>query len=101
MCNPKDHTMKTYLISYDLLKPGQNYADLHEAIKSLANGWWHCLESVWLINTTLSASAILDRLLVHIDADDKMVVILQGDDWATFNIPQDGNQWMRNHLRAA
>ena len=101
MCNHKDYTMKTYLITYDLLKPGQNYEGLHEAIKSLANGWWHCVESDWLINSNLSASNILNRLLPHIDATDKMAVILQGDDWATFNIPQNGNQWMQQNLRAA
>jgi hypothetical protein len=91
--------MKTYLISYDLLKPGQNYIDLHEAIKSLADGWWHCLESVWLINTSLSASEILNRLIPHVDSNDRLLVILQGDDWATYNIPKNGNDWLQNQSR--
>lgn len=93
--------MKTYLISYDLLNPGQDYRSLHDAIKSIADGWWHCLESVWLINAGMSAAEILDRLIPYIDANDKIVVIEQGADWATFNIPQNGSAWMRDYLRAA
>ncbi len=30
--------MNTYIISYDLLKPGQDYSLLHWAIKNLAAG---------------------------------------------------------------
>lgn len=38
-----------YLISYDLINPGQNYPGLIEAIKNLG-AWWHNLESVWIVN---------------------------------------------------
>ncbi|MDR6952600.1 hypothetical protein J2X65_001955 [Ancylobacter sp. 3268] len=89
--------MKTYLISYDLLKPGADYTRLFDAIKAIANGYWHCLDSVWLINTVLSAAEIRDVLIKHIDANDKLLVILQGNDWATYNIPANGNEWLKKH----
>ena len=43
-----------YLVTYALKKPGQDYKDIHEAIKSCGT-WWHYLESTWLLKTSLSS----------------------------------------------
>ncbi len=93
--------MKTYLISYDLLKPGRDYSKLHDAIKAMANGWCHALESVWLINTSLSASEIIDKLIPHVDSNDRLIVILQGNDWASYNLSTNKNDWLKSHARLA
>ena len=68
-----------YLISYDLRKPGQDYKDLHNAIKSYGN-WAKPLESVWLIDTNQRAAQIYDRLRPHIDDNDYLLVIETGRD---------------------
>ena len=91
--------MKTYLIAYDLHKPGRDYAVLHNKIKELANGWWHHLESVWLINTNAGAAAIRDALGAVLDSNDELVVIRVGTNWATLNIGAKGNGWLRNNLK--
>ena len=39
---------KTFLITYDLKQPGQDYGSLYNAIKSLGE-WQHPLESTWVV----------------------------------------------------
>lgn len=49
-----------YLITYDLKKPGQDYSNVHDAIKSCGT-WWHYLESTWLVDSYLTAEQISSR----------------------------------------
>ena len=41
---------KTFLVTYDLKRPEQNYSDLYDAIKSEGD-WQHPLESTWMVKT--------------------------------------------------
>lgn len=66
----------TYLVSYDLNKPGKNYDDLYKAIENASNGvWCKPLRSVYIINSSLSAKAIYDRLTPCLDSNDLVLVI--------------------------
>ncbi|PCI49384.1 MAG: CRISPR-associated protein Cas2 [Oceanospirillales bacterium] len=65
--------MKNLVITYDLKKSGQNYEGVIEAIKSFG-GWARVQGSVWYVKTTLSASAVRDSLLRHIDSNDSLFV---------------------------
>lgn len=66
----------TYLISYDLNKPGKNYENLYEAIKGASNGvWCKPLRSVYIINSNLSVKSIYDRLATCLDTTDRVLVI--------------------------
>lgn len=66
----------TYLISYDLNKPGKNYEDLYEAIKGASNGvWCKPLRSVYIIKSNLSVKSIYDRLATCLDTTDRVLVI--------------------------
>lgn len=81
-----------YAINYDLKKPGQDYTDLHEAIKACGT-WWHHLGSTWLVDTSLSAAGIWQKLAPHVDDNDRVLVIgvtraHQG--W----LPQDAWDWI-------
>ena len=67
--------MESYLIGYDLRKPGMDYEKLFNAIKSLASNWWHCLDSTWIIKHTGTTNAIRDALTPHIDENDLLVVV--------------------------
>jgi len=62
------------LITYDLKRPGQNYAGLHDAIKA-AGTWWHHLESTWIIETDESPRDWYNRLAPHLDQTDYVIVI--------------------------
>lgn len=92
--------MKTYLISYDLIRPESSpeYARLINLIKT-AVFWAKPLESVWLIKTTLSAMEVAQLLRQGVDSNDRFLVIDMGNDWAGFNLPNDVISWLKNeHL---
>lgn len=66
----------TYLVSYDLNRPGQNYDDLYEAIKNASTGvWCKPLSSVYIIKSNLKAETIYNRLKPCLDSNDCILVI--------------------------
>jgi len=89
------------MIGYDLNKAGKDYEGLISEIKKIANGYWHHLDSTWLVNTTLNARQIRDRLKLYLDGDDELLVIAVANNWATFGVDQRGNDWLRNSLEPA
>ncbi|WP_426238413.1 hypothetical protein [Pararhizobium sp. DWP1-1-3] len=93
--------MKTYMIGYDLNKSGKNYSELIAEIKKIANGFWHHLDSTWLVNSDLEASQIIHRLIPAIDGDDEILVMAVADDWASFGFKDSGNEWLINQLKPA
>ena len=93
--------MTTYMIGYDLNKAGKNYGDLIDEIKEIANGYWHHLDSTWLVNTNLNAGQIRDRLKKHLDSDDELLVIAVANNWATYGVSDSGNKWLHKNLHPA
>jgi hypothetical protein len=91
--------LNVYIIGYDLNRPGQDYADLIGAIKDLG-GWWHYLDSTWLLATDTSAAAIRDTLKEHVDAGDELLVARLQGEWASCGLPKDATDWIRKHLAA-
>ena len=86
--------MKTYMIGYDLIKAGQNYSSLITAIKE-SGTWWHCLDSTWLVRSSLTAVQIRDQLLEHIDSNDRLLVAgLIQQDWAAFGFSKECSDWL-------
>jgi hypothetical protein len=79
--------MTTYLITYDLLKPGQDYKSLHDAIRSLDPSVWHGLESVWVLRSAQSAGQVRDYLIKFIDSNDRLLVIATSPAWSSWNLP--------------
>jgi hypothetical protein len=90
--------MKSFLIGYDLNKPGQDYGSLFAAIKALAGTWWHCLDSTWIIKSDSNTVAIRDALIPHIDKSDELLVVeLEGAGaWVGFNDECSG--WLKENL---
>lgn len=91
--------MKTYLISYDLIRPESSpeYTRLINLIKT-STFWAKPLESVWLVKTSLSSMEILKQLQAVTDANDKILVIGVDNDWASFNLLKDVTDWMKGGL---
>lgn len=88
--------MKTYLISYDLIRPetSSDYINLINAIKS-AGHWAKPLESLWLIKSDLTSVQIRDALMRFIDNNDKLLVIEVTNDWASFWLTAAVVKWMQ------
>lgn len=90
-----------YSINYDLKSPGQNYSELHNAIKSCGY-WWHFLESCWLVDTNLTAKGIWDKLSPYADKSDCFLIVGISRDYSGF-LPQKAWDWIssRTHNMAA
>jgi hypothetical protein len=62
-----------YFVSYDLMRPGQDYSRLHAEIKSLGL-WYHLQESVFYINTSYTARECDEILARVLDANDRLMI---------------------------
>lgn len=74
--------MNRYLVSYDLVTPGRQYAALYSALETL--GGCRVLLSQWLVRTNLSASQLRDYLMKFVDANDR-ILVNDFSDWAAYN----------------
>ncbi len=75
--------MTVYLISYDLDKPGQNYARLIARLEQL--GAFRVLFSQWALQTTWTAIQLRDDLRLYTDANDRLLITQVGA-WASWNL---------------
>lgn len=89
--------MNALIISYDLRQPSAQYAPLIEAIKSLG-GWWHHLESTWVVRTNLTASQARDKLTKHLRQDDEILVVQSAGVGAWYGFNDSGSNWLRTNL---
>jgi hypothetical protein len=89
-----------YSINYDLRFPGRDYSSLYNAIKGCGE-WWHFLGSTWLVNTSLNAQQIWDRLAPYVDQNDHVLVIRIGRDYQGW-LPNQAWDWInaRQHSMA-
>jgi hypothetical protein len=93
--------MAAYLIGYDLNRPGQDYQQLFEAIKSLTGTHWRLLDSTWIIQHNGPATVIRDFIQQHIDSNDKLLVVKLSGEAAWYGFTQKGTEWLKSVLGAA
>ncbi len=90
--------MHTYLISYDLIRPGKDYTTLHAHLKSY--GFWaKPLESVWLIKSSYGVEQVRNSIQAYMDANDKIFVVdvtTRAAAWR--NLPPAAATWIQNSL---
>ncbi|MBE0011742.1 hypothetical protein [Arthrobacter sp. AET 35A] len=89
--------MGALLISYDLKSPGQDYTDLHDAIKSLG-GWWHYLDSTWIVSTTLTPAQAWAELKAKMDTNDRLLVIDVTGKARSGWLPKKAWEWLTRHI---
>ena len=89
--------MAVYLVTYDLNKPGQNYAKLLETIKKYS--WARLSESSYAISTVATADAILREIRAVIDQGDHVYVISLNQPHSGFG-PQEVNNWLQGNLKS-
>ncbi|MDO9315159.1 MAG: hypothetical protein Q7T97_11490 [Burkholderiaceae bacterium] len=88
--------MTVYCVSYDLNKAGQNYNSLYEELKK-SPGYWHRLDSTWLVSTNETADQLSNRIRLHIDGNDSLLVIKVVRAYAGW-LPKDAWEWMDQHV---
>ena len=90
--------MATYMIGYDLNRPGQDYSTLIDDIKSIGSPWWHHLESTWLVVTSKSEVQIRDQLKHRLDRNDELLVAKLSGDAAWIGFSDEGSKWLKDNL---
>lgn len=72
-----------YLVTYDLLKPGQNYDRLLTSLKNA--GGTKILLSAWLLPSKLTSEPLYNQLLPFLDTNDRILVteVVQNARWST------------------
>lgn len=75
--------MAIILVTYDLRHPGRNYGPVHEYLKR----YTYCkgMESVWLLDTTVSTERIRDDLRALVDSNDRLFVVRLQRRWNSLN----------------
>lgn len=94
--------MKSYLISYDLIAPGQDYDKIEKKIETYPN-YKRILESVWLVQSPKEAEDIAQELYRVTDNNDKIFVAKLETNPADknawwFNLDEEQTQWILRHL---
>ncbi|MFA6986339.1 MAG: hypothetical protein WC213_09040 [Arenimonas sp.] len=87
--------MSIYLVTYDLKQPGRNYAPVFEYLKKFT----YCkgMESVWLLDTTTSATALRDALNTLVDGNDRVFVARLQGEWGSLRY--DCAAWLNDSAR--
>lgn len=75
--------MHIYVISYDLMSPGQSYDRVIRRLKQL--GAKETLISTWVLRSSATAVAIRDDLKGVVDANDRLLVYASPSNWAAYN----------------
>lgn len=89
--------MSCHLVTYDLNKPGQNYNDLYEAIKTFTS-WCHCLDSTWIILSELTSEQIRNHISPYIDSNDSLLIVELSGEAAWIGISDECSKWLKNNL---
>lgn len=84
------------IITYDLLKVGQNYDGLINQIKKLGT-WAKVCESCFVLKTNLSSSEVRDALKAQIDSNDRLFIASLTGEAAWLNVICDSN-WLKQNL---
>ncbi len=84
------------LVSYDLKVPGRDYAKLYETLKG-APGWWHYLESTWLLSTTDGVTTWTEKIRAVMDENDIFLIVditgRTNNGW----LPKKAWDWINEH----
>lgn len=90
--------MNTYIISYDLKNPGQNYQNLVKEIHSYS-AWARLGGSTYVITTNDNVVTVRNNLLKVLDDNDKLFVGVINAPAAWFGLGEDVSDWLKNKLQ--
>lgn len=84
------------IITYDLCKPGRNYDDLYDYLKSFSV-WARITESTWFISSDKSCVTIRDEIKNIVDSNDRIFVAELTGVAAWLNVIC-GSDYLKKHL---
>lgn len=88
--------MSSYMITYDLCKPGTDYDELIKSIKSYGT-WAKINKSSWIVSTSETSVNIRNKLRAYTDSNDKLFVAkLTGA--AAWTKCDCSDEWLKSNL---
>ena len=90
--------MACYVVTYDLLTPGQDYTNLYKRIKAAGTTWCHPLESTWFIVSTKTSKELRDFIRVELDRNDKLFIGKLTGQAAWFKLGKSNKDWLHENL---
>lgn len=88
--------MNKFIISYDLKAKNADYTSLYDAIKS-AEGWWHYLESFWIITSSYSLTFWQEKIKANIKSEDFFIVVEVRDATTNGWLPKNAWDWINQN----
>lgn len=85
------------IITYDLRGETKDYTGLIAAIKE-EHGWWHYLESFWLLNTEKTVSELTDKLKPYLDENDRLFIYDTNTKEYNGWLPQRAYEWLKDRI---
>ena len=89
---------KTYLVAYDFTGSPDKYSDLFGELRK-STGWWHWIDSVWLLRTKESADELYARLGPHLDEDINLFITDIGNDYQGW-LPSKAWKWIEKYANS-
>lgn len=89
--------MSNYIVTYDLMKSGQNYTCLTTKLKAYGT-WCHLQGSVWVISTSQTATQVRDNLASCLDSNDKLFVGQLSGGAAWIGHTAEISNWLKQNL---
>ncbi|SFF34149.1 hypothetical protein SAMN05216167_15022 [Spirosoma endophyticum] len=89
--------MKAYLISCQFKNSVHNYQSLNAEIRKLGSGC-HCIDSIWIIKSSLSSTQIATLLKPFVYSGDKFIVIGINQDASWLGFDENCTSWLQSNL---
>lgn len=90
--------MSTYIVTYDLKNPENNYEDLIKKIRSYKS-WARLGDSSYVISTKQSVISIRNKLSDVLYNNDKLFVGKVNAPAAWYGLSEEVSDWLKNHLK--
>jgi hypothetical protein len=95
---PREAPQVVLIVTYDLHQPGRDYEKIAEVLKK-SEFWAHPQGSVWFLDTLVKPAQWRDRLKEAGDPNDEYFVAQMQKHWASSNLGQKMNDWLKNPTR--
>lgn len=89
--------MNTYIVTYDLKNPENNYETLIKKIRSYKS-WARLGDSAYVISTKQSVVSIRNKLLDVLFNNDKLFVGKVNAPAAWYGLSEEVSDWLKNNL---
>ncbi len=87
--------MSILIVSYELNSKTKDYQPLEEAIKENSNGWSHYIDTLWIVNTSLTANDFVEKLLPHIDKRSDFLYVAKITSQHQGWLPTEAWEWFK------